>query len=56
MSKVSAPNISGTSVKIAVPPAAVSLSATQPNSGLAVMPLKPSEPPHFKPSTSWLTF
>jgi len=47
---VSAPNISGTSVSTVVPPCAISQSENSPTSGLAVMPEKPSEPPHFKPT------
>ena len=47
---VSAPNISGTSVSTVVPPCAISQSEKSPTSGLAVIPEKPSEPPHFKPT------
>lgn len=51
----SAPNISGTSASRAVPPMATSRSAMRPTSGLAVMPDRPSEPPHLRPTTSSLT-
>ena len=47
----SAPNISGTSVRIAVPPIATSSFVNLPTSGFAVIPEKPSEPPHFIPTT-----
>ena len=49
--KTTAPNISGTSVKIAVPPLSTSRSAKRPSSGLAVIPDKPSLPPHLSPTT-----
>ena len=55
MRMVSAPNISGTSVSTLVPPCATSQSLNSPTSGLAVMPLKPSEPPHFRPTRSFDT-
>src|SRR6267154_1315786 len=45
ISSRSAPNISGTSVRITPPRNAVSRSAMRPTSGLAVMPLNPSELP-----------
>ena len=48
----SAPKISGISVRIGMPPAAASRSEKRPSSGLAVSPEKPSEPPHFRPTTS----
>ena len=51
---VSAPNISGTSVSTLVPPCATRKSENMPSSGLAVMPEKPSEPPHFKPTRNSL--
>ena len=51
---VSAPNISGTSVRTLVPPWATKKSENIPNNGLAVMPEKPSEPPHFNPTLSSL--
>ena len=55
---VSAPNISGTSVRIVVPPLDTSISEKRPTVGLAVMPDNPSEPPHFIPiiSSFALTF
>ena len=49
---VSAPNISGTSVSSVVPPWRASRSDVQPSSGLAVMPDRPSLPPHLRPMTS----
>ena len=49
---VSAPNISGTSVNIEVPPCATSQSLNSPTRGLAVMPENPSLPPHFNPTRS----
>ena len=52
---VSAPNISGTSVRIVVPPREISKSEKRPTSGLAVMPDRPSLPPHFMPTTSFST-
>ena len=48
----SAPNISGTSVRIVEPPMAMSRSEKAPTAGFAVMPDRPSEPPHFIPMTS----
>ena len=48
----SAPNISGTSVSTVEPPRAMSRSEKRPTVGLAVMPERPSEPPHFMPTTS----
>ena len=47
---VSAPNISGTSGSTLVPPCAIRKSENIPNNGLAVIPEKPSEPPHFRPT------
>ena len=55
MRMVSAPNISGTSVRMDVPPWATSQSENSPTRGLAVMPLNPSLPPHFRPTRSLLT-
>ena len=52
--KPSAPNISGTSVSTVEPPREHSISLKRPIVGLAVMPDKPSEPPHFMPTTSSL--
>ena len=62
---VSAPNISGTSVKIVVPPLEINKSEKPPTVGLALIPDSPSEPPHFIPMInslasissllSWLT-
>ena len=52
INNVSAPNISGTSVKILVPPWRMSLSEIAPTSGFAVIPENPSEPPHLRPITS----
>ena len=49
---VSAPNISGTSVRMVVPPQDISLSEKRPTRGFAVMPDSPSLPPHFMPMTS----
>ena len=49
---VSAPNISGTSVSTLVPPCAIRKSENIPSNGLAVIPEKPSEPPHFSPTRS----
>ena len=49
---LSAPNISGTSVRTVEPPRAMSRSEKRPTVGLAVMPDRPSEPPHFMPTTS----
>ena len=51
ISSCSAPNISGTSVSSTLPPSDVMRSAMRPSSALALMPLKPSEPPHLWPST-----
>ena len=51
---VSAPNISGTSVSIEVPPCATIKSDSSPTNGLAVIPLKPSLPPHLRPTRSSL--
>ena len=48
----SAPNISGTSVNTAEPPQEMTLSATFPIVGFAVIPLKPSLPPHLSPIVS----
>ena len=53
--RCSAPNISGTSVKTQLATYVISLSETEPTSGFAVMPDKPSEPPHFKPTISFET-
>ena len=50
---VSAPNISGTSVSMVLPPMDVSMSENTPMVGFAVMPDRPSEPPHLRPTTSW---
>ena len=50
---VSAPNISGTSVRTVVPPCETRKSEKTPRSGLAVMPEKPSEPPHLRPTRSF---
>ena len=50
--KPSAPNISGTSVRTVEPPRWPSISEKRPMVGLAVMPDRPSEPPHFMPTTS----
>ena len=47
-----APNISGTSVSTVVPPWATSRSEKHPTTGLAVIPDRPSEPPHFIPTIS----
>ena len=52
ISTCSAPNISGTSVRIPVPPIAVSSLQNLPTSGLAVIPESPSDPPHLKPTIS----
>ena len=49
MSSVSAPNISGTSVRIVVPPFEIRRSEKAPTVGLAVIPDNPSLPPHFMP-------
>ena len=49
---VSAPNISGTSVRIVVPFLPVRISEKAPTTGFAVMPESPSEPPHFNPTVS----
>ena len=54
MRRVSAPNISGTSVRMVVPPLLMSRSEKPPTVGFAVMPDRPSEPPHFMPITSSL--
>jgi len=51
---VSAPNISGTSVSTEVPPCAIRKSLNIPNNGLAVIPEKPSEPPHLRPTRNSL--
>ena len=51
---VSAPNISGTSVSSVVPPWRASRSLVAPSSGFAVMPERPSLPPHLRPMTSSL--
>ena len=53
--KPSAPNISGTSVRTVEPPRWPIMSEKRPMVGLAVMPDRPSEPPHFMPTTSSLT-
>ena len=50
----SAPNISGTSVIMVLPPLATSISPACPSTGLAVTPDRPSLPPHFIPITSSL--
>ena len=55
MRMVSAPNISGTSVSTVAAPCATSASESLPRSGLAVMPEKPSDPPHFSPMRSMLS-
>ena len=52
---VSAPNISGTSVRTVVPPWETIQSEKTPSNGLAVMPESPSEPPHLSPTRSSLT-
>ena len=52
MRMVSAPNISGTSVRTAVPPMAQRRSEKFPTTGFAVMPENPSEPPHLSPTMS----
>ena len=44
MSWVSAPNISGTSVRIVVPPFPIRISENLPTSGFAVIPENPSLP------------
>ena len=44
--------ISGTSVRIVDPPIEISLSENAPTVGFAVIPDKPSEPPHFIPIIS----
>ena len=54
MRSVSAPNISGTSVRMVVPPLLTSKSENAPTTGLAVIPDNPSDPPHFMPMTSSL--
>ena len=51
----SAPNNSGTSVRIDVPPRATSRSLATPSAGFAETPEKASDPPHFMPSVSSLT-
>ena len=50
--RVSAPNISGTSVNIVVPPWATRKSENFPTRGFAVIPESPSDPPHFRPILS----
>ena len=52
MRKPSAPNISGTSVSTVEPPMPTSISENLPTTGFAVIPDRPSEPPHFMPTTS----
>ena len=49
---VSAPNISGTSVRMVVPPCPMSQSENLPCRGLAVIPENPSLPPHLSPTLS----
>ena len=49
---VSAPNISGTSVRTVVPSWETIQSEKRPSRGFAVMPEKPSEPPHLRPTLS----
>ena len=49
---VSAPNISGTSVMMVVPPLEARMSEKAPTVGFAVMPDMPSDAPHFSPTTS----
>ncbi len=50
----STPWISGVSDRIAVPPWRTRMSIAAPSAGLAVMPEKPSEPPHSRPIFRWL--
>ena len=52
--RVSAPNISGTSVSIVLPPFEIRISENSPTIGFAVIPESPSEPPHFIPIISSL--
>ena len=50
----STPWISGVSLRMAVPPWRTRMSMAAPRPGLAVMPEKPSEPPHSSPILRWL--
>ncbi len=51
--RCSAPKISGVSARTAAAPMRASRSEQTPRAGLAVMPLKESEPPQLRPSTSF---
>src|SRR6218665_161342 len=50
----STPWISGVSDRMAVPPWRTRMSIAAPSAGLALMPEKPSEPPHSSPMQRWL--